>query len=151
MGDDAAPGVWEPAAPSVVSSAFASLSVDQLAAQYQAEGYVLLPQLLAEEAVATALADAERVLAERASTVPSQWLLGLHQPAQPRPQPWVAALALDLRLGRLVAALLGTPAVALLSSQLFVKEPGGAAVPWHQDGENSGQATGSNALPNAQT
>ena len=69
MGDDAAPGMWEPAAPSVVSSAFASLSVDQLAAQYQAEGYVLLPQLLAEEAVATALADAERVLAESVKAV----------------------------------------------------------------------------------
>jgi len=133
-----------------VNSAFSRRTLDAapLASAFEREGYLLFPRLLTRRATAQAQRAASRLLRRRHASVPSGWLLGLHQRNQPEPQRWVERIAADPAVARLVRALLGGSRPVLVSSQLFVKRAAGRAddeaapssgeVPWHQDGAAGG-------------
>jgi len=112
----------------------------EFAAEYERDGFVIIPRLLSGAAVRQAQTAAHDVVAERHASVSPSWLLGLHQGNQPRPQSWVLSIATDPAVCALAAAVLGSPPV-LVSSQLFVKLPEDETsqeVPWHQDGAAGG-------------
>lgn len=119
----------------------------ELAALYEKDGFVSLPCLLSTDGLRHAQAAADDLIRERCCSIPSSWLLGLHQLNQPSPQSWVLSMATDRAVCALLTRVLHAYPV-LISSQLFVKLPACGkdsdtsceAVPWHQDVTASGHA-----------
>ena len=112
---------------------------------YEAEGQWTSPVLFTPAEITRFLDATERVVAgrHRSGRAPMLCL-----PFEPGPHdlrkidnagwadPDLAALATDVRLGEIAAALLGAPSVRLWQDQLLYKPPGGpeeTTIGWHQD------------------
>ena len=113
-----------------------------LAAEFSARGFIILPRLLTARAADAGVRRCDAMLGRRDGSVPAEWLLGTHQRNQLEPQAWISDIALHPDLMTLIRALLGGERPALLSTQVFVKEPSASAaeVPWHQDGPSGGNS-----------
>jgi ectoine hydroxylase-related dioxygenase (phytanoyl-CoA dioxygenase family) len=105
------------------------VSCDELRDRYERQGFVLVPDAVGPDWVATARAHVERLMAEHPDLRPEH--LG-HELAKTDPV-WLSLVA-DRRLLDLAECFIG-PNIALFATHYICKPPGdGQAVLWHQDG-----------------
>jgi len=118
---------------------------DDQVAQFQRDGFLVLPRILSAEQVGRARAAVERLF--RGECTLDRRPPEYRRPLPPRPRHGTTnhtvngrlldgdlwEISTDARLGEMAARLLGTESLSLMEDQLIEKGPGGPPVAMHQD------------------